>query len=444
MTIHNILKKQLFFSVNLKVKTRENWIGNIMNFAIDNSNKDYFNYENKINQFRIFVADNDKSILKLYREALSRVNIDPYGSGTNPGEKGDACRKNRFNLTPQSFDVATCQRAEEAVEAVKDSLRYGRPFSVFFVGINISQDPDRFWAVEQIRKLDPDVEIVIMTGYTDIYPHAIASRVPPIHKLLCVQKPLQSHEIYQLAFAFSMKWHANYMLQQVYKKLDAYVEKQIQDFRDITELKHREKELRNARDNAVLRYKHKSKSLSDALKMLEEKDKDLKRYQSDLEKLNKEIIENNQAVSVLARNINRNKELYEDKIYETTTAKIMPIIKALKNNKNCQKIMAELEVLETHMNSLYSVSDNHNEIINILTDQEMRVVALIKRGLTSQKISNTLCISEDTVKTHRKNIRKKLKIQNSNINLISYLKSNMPSDFKGKSQAAFTGEFSEL
>ena len=95
--------------------------------------------------------------------------------------------------------------------------------------------------------------------------------------------------------------------------------------------------------------------------------------------------------------------------------------------------MADLDVLETNVNSLFSVSDNHHEIINILTDQEMRVTALIKRGLTSQKISNLLCISEDTVKTHRKNIRKKLKIQNSNINLISYLKSNMPSDLMHES-----------
>ena len=111
----------------------------------------------------------------------------------------------------------------------------------------------------------------------------------------------------------------------------------------------------------------------------------------------------------------------------------------LKKNKSCQRITTDLDVLETIVNSLYSVLDNHHEIIKLLTDQEMRVAALIKRGLTSQKISDLLCISEDTVKTHRKNIRKKLKIQNSNVNLISYLKSNMPSDLIRESQAPAHG-----
>ena len=61
-----------------------------MNFAGFISNSDFINDETKINPFRILVADNDRSILKLYREALSRVNTDPYGSsGSIPGEKGE-------------------------------------------------------------------------------------------------------------------------------------------------------------------------------------------------------------------------------------------------------------------------------------------------------------------------------------------------------------------
>ncbi|MBW2641476.1 MAG: response regulator, partial [Deltaproteobacteria bacterium] len=142
-------------------------ICNIMNFAGFTSNKDVLNDETKTNPFRILIADNDRSILKLYREALSRVNTDPYGSsGSIPVGKGDSYCLNTFNLTPQSFDVVTCQQAEEAVDAVKDSLEKDRPFSVVFTDIRMPPGSDGIWAAEHIRALDANIEIVIVTGHT--------------------------------------------------------------------------------------------------------------------------------------------------------------------------------------------------------------------------------------------------------------------------------------
>ena len=56
-----------------------------------------------------------------------------------------------------------------------------------------------------------------------------------------------------------------------------------------------------------------------------------------------------------------------------------------------------------------------------LTTTEARVASLIKIGMNSEKIAERLFISMDTVKTHRKNIRKKLKITNSQTDLREYL-----------------------
>lgn len=483
-----------------------------IDFVRATSYKDVNTDETKTNPFRILVADNDRSILKLYREVLSCANTDSYGSDSNPWSKGTPCYcLNTFNLTPQSFDVVTCQQADEAVDAVKDSLEHNRPFSVLFTDIRMPPGSDGIWAAEHIRALDANIEIVIITGPAHIHPRVISCRVPPDHKLLYIQKPFQPHEVFQFASSLSMKWYMECELKKVHKEPGASVEKKTKDLkkviekldgiinsvpdymnmidraytivwespvgeklfgknvvgkkcykvyygcekpchdcmvrktfsdgdiheqekevigkhgnkmifwctcnvverykggypkrvltihRNITGLKQIQKELQEANDKLLIKVERKSKELSHTLEEMENKEKDLIQHKSDLEKLNKEMIETNRAVSVLAGNIIRNKELYENKIYETTTAKILPIIKNLKNNKSCQRIMADLDVLETNVNRLYSISDNHHEIINILTDQEMRVAALIKRGLTSQTISDLLCISENTVKTH--------------------------------------------
>ena len=101
----------------------------------------------------------------------------------------------------------------------------------------------------------------------------------------------------------------------------------------------------------------------------------------------------------------------------------MPIIKELQDDKNCQKRLADLELLKTYLNGFIPGPTDQHEIVTYLSSQELRVATMIKRGLTSPKIADMLNVSLHTIKSHRKNIRKKLNLQNSNLNLTSYLKS---------------------
>lgn len=50
-----------------------------------------------------------------------------------------------------------------------------------------------------------------------------------------------------------------------------------------------------------------------------------------------------------------------------------------------------------------------NKIGNILTDREKEILRAVEQGKTSKEIADAKFISEDTVKTHRKNINRKLK-----------------------------------
>ena len=199
----------------------------------------------------------------------------------------------------------------------------------------------------------------------------------------------------------------------------------IATFTDITGLKKIEKELIKAREELEHKVEDRTAELSNALEIIIQSEKELLQHKFDIEKVNKELLETNQALSILARNIDRGKELLENKVHNTIMANAMPVIIKLQNNKNCQRYLADLEVLKFHLNSLLSDGKEQQDIITLLTEQEMKVAALINKGLNTQQIGHILYISEHTVKTHRKNIRKKLKIKNSSINLKSYLKSKL-------------------
>ncbi|SDO89597.1 regulatory protein, luxR family [Desulforhopalus singaporensis] len=58
-----------------------------------------------------------------------------------------------------------------------------------------------------------------------------------------------------------------------------------------------------------------------------------------------------------------------------------------------------------------------------LTPVERKVADMIRRGLSSKEIANTLCVSVNTVTVHRHRIRKKLGLTNKKTNLCSYLMS---------------------
>ncbi len=67
---------------------------------------------------------------------------------------------------------------------------------------------DGVWAATQIRELDPAIEIVICTAYSDADPSEIGGMVPPEDKLSYLQKPFHPHEVRQMTIALASKWRA--------------------------------------------------------------------------------------------------------------------------------------------------------------------------------------------------------------------------------------------
>ena len=153
---------------------------------------------------RILAVDDDPTILDLYQQILS----------------SDA-KRGRSKAT---FEVDCCTQGKEAVETVKLSLEFNKSYSVIFLDLNLPPGPDGEWTAEQIQKLDPYTNIVLVSGFMRAGPEKLTNRSAASDRLLYLQKPFHRQEILQFATALSAKWLAEIELRNLHEEMEDLVD----------------------------------------------------------------------------------------------------------------------------------------------------------------------------------------------------------------------------
>jgi diguanylate cyclase len=163
---------------------------------------------------RVLVVDDESDIRDAYRQILLETEVSQDIAGFRE-LRARLFAKNASAATPAqsltrgaTFDPVFCEQAEAAVAAVREALAQGQPFAVAFLDMRMPPGRDGVWAATKIRELDPAIEIVICTAYSDVDPCEIGGIVPPEDKLSYLQKPFHPHEVRQMAIALGSKWRA--------------------------------------------------------------------------------------------------------------------------------------------------------------------------------------------------------------------------------------------
>ena len=141
---------------------------------------------------RVLIADDDEHILDAYREAFSEPD------STREMRALDALEAELFELDSEKaneaeeahFEVVACSQGDDAISLAKRAADGGEPFDVVILDVRMPPGIDGVEAGSQIREFDPDVEIVFVTGFSDVPLEELQRRVPPPMKLHYFNKPL--------------------------------------------------------------------------------------------------------------------------------------------------------------------------------------------------------------------------------------------------------------
>ncbi len=157
---------------------------------------------------RILVVDDEQRILDEYAYVLGRPAAPSEGQRALDDLEAELFGQDELAEAvgePMAFEVMTCRQGQDAIAAVEQALRCNKPFSVVFLDVRMPPGIDGVTTAERIRAVDSSVNIVFVTGYSDVRPEAMADRVPPPDKMIYCQKPLQASELKQFARALAVR-----------------------------------------------------------------------------------------------------------------------------------------------------------------------------------------------------------------------------------------------
>jgi PAS domain S-box-containing protein len=162
--------------------------------------------------FRVLALDDEPGMLTLYRDILcveaeeaSVLEALFSASGVAPAAAQERPR----------FEVTLCAQAQAAVDRAREAREQGSPFAVALMDVRLAEAPDGIWAAEQVRAMDRDVEIVMVTAYADVTLRELNLRIPPPEKLLFLHKPFRPQELRQLAISLCSKWDTERRLREL-------------------------------------------------------------------------------------------------------------------------------------------------------------------------------------------------------------------------------------
>lgn len=155
---------------------------------------------------RILFVDDDEKILSSYKKIFETVPDSELLSGAadfleDVGLVGQPEKEN--------YIATYCSQGEDAVLEVEKSVNEDNPIKVVFLDMRMPPGIDGAETAKRIHSIDPDIEIVIVSAYsdTDIKDFSIKSGRP--EKILFLRKPFDKKEIMQFALNLVSKYDLN-------------------------------------------------------------------------------------------------------------------------------------------------------------------------------------------------------------------------------------------
>jgi PAS domain S-box-containing protein len=156
---------------------------------------------------RILLVDDNTHIHADFRKILCPANS---GHGAINELEAALFDDTKPAAEQQSFILDSAHQGQEALAMVQQSLAENRPYAMAFVDVRMPPGWDGIETIARIWEVDPEIQIVVCTAYSDYTWEEMRAKVGQPDGLLVLKKPFDNIEVQQITHALTKKWHLNF------------------------------------------------------------------------------------------------------------------------------------------------------------------------------------------------------------------------------------------
>lgn len=152
---------------------------------------------------RILVIDDNLSIHDDFRKVLA----PPIESDSLTHARAALFGEAPTFPTLVRYDLDFATQGREGFGLAQSAHQAGHPYAVAFVDMRMPPGWDGLETIEHLWYVDPEIQIVICSAYSDHPWEDVSRRIGETDKLLILMKPFNSIEVVQLANSLTKKWN---------------------------------------------------------------------------------------------------------------------------------------------------------------------------------------------------------------------------------------------
>lgn len=187
---------------------------------------------------RVLIVDDNQSIHDDFRKTLvSCLNEKTMDMKDLEDilfeEDKQAIQANEVDLSQLTYDIEDAYQGEQAVEMVQQREQADTPYAVIFMDVRMPPGMNGIKAISNIWGINPHIEVVICSAYSDYSWDEIVQKLGNTDRLLFLKKPFTPVEVKQMVHSLVIKWNLNYQNRHLIENLEHEVKARTKQLEDL-------------------------------------------------------------------------------------------------------------------------------------------------------------------------------------------------------------------